>query len=136
MHLNLLGKHVVVLNSYEIAKDVLEQSKYSDRPHFTMAGELYVLLCSNCSLQALSERRRQDGLPSVYYSFTIRRALEVHAEADAPGNQQDRSVYVQRLSRSGRTAARQLAARGPISLAKRSAIVSLRLYMIALMGAR
>ena len=42
VHLNLMGKHVVVLNSFEVAKDVLEQSKYSDRPHFTMAGELYV----------------------------------------------------------------------------------------------
>lgn len=42
VHLNLLGKHVVVLNSYDIAKDVLEQSRYNNRPHFTMAGELYV----------------------------------------------------------------------------------------------
>ncbi|EPS95741.1 hypothetical protein FOMPIDRAFT_1053918 [Fomitopsis schrenkii] len=46
VHLNLLGKHVVVLNSYETAKDVLEQSKYSDRPHFTMAGELMGFLPS------------------------------------------------------------------------------------------
>lgn len=55
VHLNLLGKHVVVLNSYEIAKDVLEQSKYSDRPHFTMAGELYVPSRLHCSLQAESD---------------------------------------------------------------------------------
>ena len=44
MHLNVLGMHIIVINSQKIAIDLMEKRSkiYSDRPYLAMAGELYV----------------------------------------------------------------------------------------------
>ncbi|KAI0948586.1 hypothetical protein AcV7_009286 [Taiwanofungus camphoratus] len=46
VHINLLGQHIVIMNSFATSRDVMEQSTYADRPHFTMAGELMGFLPS------------------------------------------------------------------------------------------
>jgi hypothetical protein len=43
IHVKILGQHVIVLNSVDTAKDLMNQGIYSDRPKLTMIGELYVL---------------------------------------------------------------------------------------------
>ncbi|KAG8989218.1 hypothetical protein FRB90_002349, partial [Tulasnella sp. 427] len=42
IYMNVAGKPYLIINSYEIARDLLEKrgQKYSDRPRFVMAGEL------------------------------------------------------------------------------------------------
>ena len=44
IHLNVLGQHILVLNSLEVITDLLEKrsSNYSDRKRTTMMVELYV----------------------------------------------------------------------------------------------
>ncbi|KII90165.1 hypothetical protein PLICRDRAFT_53266 [Plicaturopsis crispa FD-325 SS-3] len=49
-HLEMMGQHVIVLNTLEATHDTLEQSKYADRPAFTMAGELMGF--SDCTILA------------------------------------------------------------------------------------
>lgn len=44
VHIQLMGGHVVVINSAEAAAQILNRAIYSDRPRFVMAGEMYVLL--------------------------------------------------------------------------------------------
>ena len=41
-HIEIMGKHIVVLNSLKAAVEMLDKksSKYSDRPTLTMCGEL------------------------------------------------------------------------------------------------
>lgn len=48
IHLNVLGSHMLVLNSYEAARDLLEKKGglYSNRPRFVVLNELYVLVCA------------------------------------------------------------------------------------------
>ena len=45
MYLNVLGQHIVILNSLEVITDLFEKrsSNYSDRKHTIMLHELYVL---------------------------------------------------------------------------------------------
>lgn len=42
VYMNVIGKPYIIINSYEIARELLEKrgQKYSDRPRFVMAGEL------------------------------------------------------------------------------------------------
>lgn len=42
LHLRVLNKHMIVINSLSVAEDLLERrgAIYSDRPQFTMLGEL------------------------------------------------------------------------------------------------
>lgn len=42
VHLNVLGMHIVVVNSQKIAIDLMEKRSkiYSDRPYLAMAGDL------------------------------------------------------------------------------------------------
>ena len=46
VYFNTLGIHVVVLNTFEAARDLLEKkgALYSDRPRFVMLKELCVFL--------------------------------------------------------------------------------------------
>lgn len=43
VHFSVLGKHIIVLNSYAAAYDLLlrRSAIYSDRPRLPMVGELY-----------------------------------------------------------------------------------------------
>lgn len=36
-----MGDHVVIINSAEVATQILNRAIYSDRPRFVMAGEMY-----------------------------------------------------------------------------------------------
>ncbi len=42
VHVNVVGKHIVILNDYETCNDLLDKrgTIYSDRPRMIMAGEL------------------------------------------------------------------------------------------------
>ncbi|TFK32282.1 putative monooxygenase [Crucibulum laeve] len=42
MHVDVVGKHMVVLNSAKVARELLDKRSltYSDRPHFVMVGDL------------------------------------------------------------------------------------------------
>ena len=44
IYLNVLGQHIVILNSLEVITDLFEKrsSNYSDRKHSTLMTELYV----------------------------------------------------------------------------------------------
>lgn len=43
VHLQALGQHIIVINSYKVASELLGQKLvYADRPAFQMIGELYV----------------------------------------------------------------------------------------------
>ena len=44
-YLNLMGRHTVVINSIEIARELLDRkgATFSDRPHSVLIGDLYVL---------------------------------------------------------------------------------------------
>jgi hypothetical protein len=46
MHINILGKHIIILSSLQAARDILEKrsANYSDRPRFVLLVELSVLL--------------------------------------------------------------------------------------------
>jgi hypothetical protein len=52
VYVNLLGQSVVYLNSWNAAHDLLEKRSaiYSDRPRFTMLGEMLVLVYRLCNL--------------------------------------------------------------------------------------
>jgi hypothetical protein len=43
MHVNVFGRHLIIINSLKIANDLLEKRSniYSNRPIFRMAGDLY-----------------------------------------------------------------------------------------------
>lgn len=45
VHLNVLGQHIVILDSVEATKELLDRRSaiYSDRPHMPMVIDLYVL---------------------------------------------------------------------------------------------
>ena len=44
IHLNVVGQHIIILNSFEVINDLFEKrsSNYSDRKKMTMLSELYV----------------------------------------------------------------------------------------------
>ena len=44
VHINVLGQHIVILNSINSTRELLDRRSaiYSDRPAMTMLGELYV----------------------------------------------------------------------------------------------
>ncbi len=44
LHVQVLGQHIVVLNSLQSVRDLLEKrsSIYSDRPRFVLLSEMYV----------------------------------------------------------------------------------------------
>ncbi|KAJ7581104.1 cytochrome P450 [Mycena floridula] len=46
VHITLLGRHDIILNSFSAAKELLDQTSCSDRPESTMARELMGLSCS------------------------------------------------------------------------------------------
>ncbi|GJE96456.1 cytochrome P450 [Phanerochaete sordida] len=60
IHFSMLGKHFVVLNSYQVAKEILEDRSriYSDRKYSVMASEL-TGWHRNFGLQSYDERWRQ-----------------------------------------------------------------------------
>ena len=79
MYLNVLGQHIVILNSLEVITDLFEKrsSNYSDRKHTIMLHELYVLhsfhslprTCQNC-------RSMQNELENKHVHNAIRLVVE------------------------------------------------------------
>ena len=47
VHLEIFGKHMIILNTFEAAQDLMEKRSaiYSDRPRFVMLAELSVMAC-------------------------------------------------------------------------------------------
>ncbi|OCH86632.1 cytochrome P450 [Obba rivulosa] len=46
VHIEILGMHIAILNTYEVSQALLSQSMYSDRPYLAMAGDLMGFLPS------------------------------------------------------------------------------------------
>ena len=40
IHVEMLGSHLIVLNTVQAAQDLMKQSIYADRPHLPMVGDL------------------------------------------------------------------------------------------------
>jgi cytochrome P450 len=68
IYLNVLGQHILILNSLEVITDLLEKrsSNYSDRKQLTMSYELYVSHSFHFKkLVKIAVRCRMDGKISM-----------------------------------------------------------------------
>lgn len=62
VHIQLMGQHVVIINSAETAAQIMNRAIYSDRPRLVMAGEMYGISPSKYIERLTNLYCRQNGL--------------------------------------------------------------------------
>lgn len=77
VHAEVLGQHIVVLNSLEATVDLLDKrsSNYSDRPDLTMLNDAELYAPPLLSFGSLLNCSLQDGMGREHRNTTIRRWL-------------------------------------------------------------
>ena len=86
-HIEIMGKHIVVLNSLKAAVEMLDKksSKYSDRPTLTMCGELVglkhttaLLSYSDAFRASRAQLHRCIGTHAAIRAYHDVQELEIH----------------------------------------------------------